>query len=74
VSANWVLRETLPPARDKVKGGRRKLHSEELHNLNSSTDIIRTMKGKMMIWVEHVERTGKIKMHTKFRLEIINKG
>jgi hypothetical protein len=37
---NWVLRRIFGPKRDEVTGEWRKLHSEELHNLYSSTDII----------------------------------
>jgi hypothetical protein len=40
--------------RDEVAGGWRKLHSEELHNLYSSTIIIRTIKSRRMRWAEHV--------------------
>jgi hypothetical protein len=31
---------------DKLTGGWRKLHDEELHNLPSSSDVIRTSKCK----------------------------
>jgi hypothetical protein len=41
VYENRVLRITLGPKRDKVTGGWRKLHNEELHNLYSSPNIIR---------------------------------
>jgi hypothetical protein len=39
-----VLRRIFRPKRDEVTGGWRKLHSGELHNLNSSPDIIRQIK------------------------------
>jgi hypothetical protein len=35
-----VLRRIFGPTRDKVTGGWRKLHNEELHNLYSSPSII----------------------------------
>jgi hypothetical protein len=35
-----VLRRIFGTKRDKVTGGCRKLHSEELHNVDSSPDII----------------------------------
>jgi hypothetical protein len=41
---NRVLRRTVGPKRDEVTGEWRKLHSEELHNLYSSPDIIRQVK------------------------------
>jgi hypothetical protein len=34
------LRRMCGPKRDEVKGGRRKLHNEELHNLYSSSSRI----------------------------------
>jgi hypothetical protein len=44
VFENIVLKRIFGPTRDEVKGERRKLHSEELHNLYSSSDIIRQVK------------------------------
>jgi hypothetical protein len=41
-----ALRRIFGPKRDEVKGEWRKLHSEELHNLYSSPDIIRQVKSK----------------------------
>jgi hypothetical protein len=37
---DMVLRRIFGPKRDKVTGGWRKLHSEELHNLYSMPSII----------------------------------
>jgi hypothetical protein len=48
VFENKVLRRILGPKRDEVKGEWRKLHSEELHNLYSSPDIIRQVKSRRM--------------------------
>jgi hypothetical protein len=42
-----------------VTGGWRKLHNEELHNLYSSPNIIRTIKSRRMIWAGNVARMGK---------------
>jgi hypothetical protein len=42
-----------------VTGEWRKLHNEELHNLYSSTDIIRQVKSRRMRWAGHVERMGE---------------
>jgi hypothetical protein len=40
-----------------VTGDWRKLHSEELHNLYSSSNIIR-IKSRRMRWAGHVVRIG----------------
>jgi hypothetical protein len=44
--------------RDEVTGGLRKLHNEELHNLYSSSSIIRMIMSKRMRWAGHVARMG----------------
>jgi hypothetical protein len=44
VFENGVLRRIFGPKRDEVTGEWRKLHSEELHNLYLSPDIIRQVK------------------------------
>jgi hypothetical protein len=36
----------LWPKREEVKGGRRKLLNEQLHNLFTSSNIVRMMKSK----------------------------
>jgi hypothetical protein len=59
VSENRVLRRIFGPKGDRVKGGWRKLHNEELHNLYSSTSIIRIIKSRRMRWAGHVVRTGE---------------
>jgi hypothetical protein len=43
VSENRVLR-IFGPQRDKVTGGWRKLHNEELNDLYSSPNIVREIK------------------------------
>jgi hypothetical protein len=40
--------------RDKVTGGWRKLHNEELHSLYSSPNIIIIIKSSRMRWTGHV--------------------
>jgi hypothetical protein len=59
VFENRVLRRIFGPKRDEVTGEWRKLHSEELHNLHSSTDIIRQIKSRQMRCVGHVARMGE---------------
>jgi hypothetical protein len=44
------------PKRDAVTGERRELHSEELHILYSSPNIIRQIKSRRMRWAGHVAR------------------
>jgi hypothetical protein len=45
---NRVLGRIFGPKRDEVTEGWRKLHTEELHNLYSSPNIIRTIKSRRM--------------------------
>jgi hypothetical protein len=59
VFENRVLRRILAPKRDGVKGGWRKLHNEELHNLYSSPSRIRIIKSRRMRWAGHVARMGE---------------
>jgi hypothetical protein len=56
VFENRVLRRIFGPKRDEVTGGWRKLYNEELHNLYSSPDIIRTIKARRMRWLGNVAR------------------
>jgi hypothetical protein len=44
---------------------RRKLHSEELHNLYSKTPIIRAIKSSRMRWAGHAARMGEMKNENK---------
>jgi hypothetical protein len=59
VFENRVLRRIFVPKRDEVKGDWRKLHSEELHNLYSSPNIIRMIMTTRMRWAGHVARMGE---------------
>jgi hypothetical protein len=59
VFENRVLRRIFGPKRDEVTGEWRKLHSEELHNLYSSPDIMRQIKSSQMRWAGHVARMGE---------------
>jgi hypothetical protein len=59
VFENRVLRRIFEPQRDRVTGGWRKLHNEELHNLYSSPSIIVIIKSRRMRWAGHVARMGE---------------
>jgi hypothetical protein len=54
-----VLRRIFGPKRDELKGGWRKLHDDELHNLYSSPSMIRMMKSRRMRWAGYVARMGE---------------
>jgi hypothetical protein len=58
VFENRVLRRIFGLIRDKVTGGWRKLHNEELHGLYSSPSIVRVIKARKMRWAGHVARMG----------------
>jgi hypothetical protein len=59
VFENRVLRRISGLKRDEVNGEWRKLHSEELHNLYSSPDIIRQIKSRQMRWAGYVAHMGE---------------
>jgi hypothetical protein len=59
VFENTVLRRIFGPKRDKVTGGWRKPHNEELRDLYSSPSIIRIIKLRRMRWAGHVARIGE---------------
>jgi hypothetical protein len=50
------LRRIFVPKRNRVAGGWRKLHNEELHDLHSSPIVIRIIKSRRMKWAGHVAR------------------
>jgi hypothetical protein len=59
VFENRVLRRIFGPKRDEVTGEWRKLHNEELHELYSSSSIIRIIKSRRMRLAGHVARMGR---------------
>jgi hypothetical protein len=59
VFENRVLRRIFGSKKDKVTGGWQKLHNEELHNLYSSSSIIKMIKSRRMRWAVHVARMGE---------------
>jgi hypothetical protein len=58
VFENRVLRRIFGPKKEKVAGGWRRLHNEELHKFYASLIIIRMMKMRRMRGAEHVVRMG----------------
>jgi hypothetical protein len=55
---NRVLRRVFGPKREEVRGGWRRLHSEELHNLYTSSNIVRVIKQRKR-WADCVACMGK---------------
>jgi hypothetical protein len=60
VAGNRVLRRIFGPKGQKVAGGWRRLHNEELHNLYTSPNIIRMIKSRSMRWEGYVACMGEI--------------
>ena len=58
VFENMVLRRVFGPARDEVAGEWKKLHNEELSDLDSLPNIVRVVKSGRMRWAGHVARMG----------------
>jgi len=56
VFQNMALRRIFEPKRDEVTGEWRKLHDEELNDLNTSSSIVRVIKSRRMRWAGHVAR------------------
>jgi hypothetical protein len=48
VFENWVLRKIFGSKRDELTGEWRKPHNEELHDLYSSSNIVRVIKSRRM--------------------------
>jgi hypothetical protein len=58
-----VQRKIFGPRRDEVTGGWRQVRSEELRDLYSSPNIIRTIKSRRMRWAVHITRMGRRESH-----------
>jgi hypothetical protein len=56
---NRVQRRIFGSKRDEVTREWRKLHSEELHTVHSSPNIIRQIKSRRMRWAGQVARVGE---------------
>jgi hypothetical protein len=54
-----MLTRIFGPKRDEVTGEWRKLHNMELHDLYSSSSIIRIIMSRRMRWAGHVARMGR---------------
>jgi hypothetical protein len=48
-----VLRRMFGSERDEVRGEWRKLHNEELNDLNCSSNIVGVIKSRIPRWAEH---------------------
>jgi hypothetical protein len=59
VFENRFLRRIFGRKRPEATGEWRKLHSEELHNLYSSPNIIRQVKSRRMRLLGHLSRMGE---------------
>jgi hypothetical protein len=55
------VKRIFGPKREKVAGGCRRLHTEELHKLHASPDIVRVIESRRMTWAAHIARTGAIR-------------
>jgi hypothetical protein len=54
-----VLRRISVSKKDETIGGWRKLHPDELHNLYSLPNVIRTVKSRRIMWTVCVARMGR---------------
>jgi hypothetical protein len=59
VFENRVLWGIFGSKRDEVTGEWRKMHNEELHNFNLSSNIIRLVKSRRKWWAGHVASMGE---------------
>ena len=55
---NMVVRRIFGPEVNEVREGSRKLHNEELSDLNCSPNIFRMIKSRILKWAKHVARMG----------------
>jgi hypothetical protein len=58
VFQNGVLRRVFGPKREE-DGSWRKVHSDELHSLYYSPNIVKVIKSRMTKWAGHVTRMGE---------------
>jgi hypothetical protein len=72
VFQNWMLREIFGPKREKVAGGWRRLHNEELYNLYASPNIIRVINSRTMRWLGHVVHV--VQMRNAYKILVSKHG
>jgi hypothetical protein len=58
---NNVMRKISGPTREKMRGEWRRLHTEELHDLCSSPNIICVIASRRTAWAGHVALMGEKK-------------
>jgi hypothetical protein len=56
-----MLRRIFGPKSEEMAGGWRRLHTEGLHKLYTSPNIIRVIKSRRMRWVGHVALMGEMR-------------
>jgi hypothetical protein len=59
VFENRVLRRIFGPKKEKMAGGWRRLHSEELRNLYVLPNVISVIRSRKIIWAGCVARVGE---------------
>jgi hypothetical protein len=64
VLENRVLRTIFGPNRGGVTGECRRLHSEELYDLYTSSNTTRIIKSRRMSWAGHMARMGIGEVYT----------
>jgi hypothetical protein len=71
---NRMLRRILGPKRGELTGGWRKLHNEEIHDLYSSSSIVRVIKSRRMRWAVQITRMAGRGAHVGYWWESPRKG
>jgi len=56
-----MLRRIFGPKREKMVGGWKRQHNEEVYNLHTSSNIIKVIEPQRMGWASHVACMGEIR-------------